>query len=280
MSEEGIRKAVRERYGERARAGTSCCRASRSCCGSSESASRAIGYTDEELGAIPEGANLGLGCGNPTALASLKEGDTVLDLGAGGGIDCFLAAQAVGPSGRAIGVDMTAEMIDRARENARASGIDNVEFRLGEIEHLPVADNSVDVVISNCVVNLSPDKPQVFREAFRALKPGGRLVISDIVLLKPLPDGIKESIEAYVGCVAGASMKADYIAAIEAAGFEDIKVLKEVAVDPAFSDAAAEAKVYVDGKEVEPERVGLDREKVFELAGTTSSITVTAVKGP
>ena len=278
MSDKTIRKAVRERYGQRARDGASCCAKSRSCCGTQDSVSQAIGYSVKELGAVPEGADLGLGCGNPTALASLREGETVLDLGSGAGIDCFLAARAVGPTGRAIGVDMTAEMIDRARANAGRNGIENVEFRLGEIEHLPVADRSVDVVVSNCVVNLSPDKPRVFREAFRALKPGGRMFLSDIVLLKPLPEEIRKSIEAYVGCVAGASMKADYLAAIEAAGFRDVEVLKEVAADSAFSADGAEAKVYVDGKEIEPERVGLDREKVFELAGTISSVTVKAVK--
>jgi len=278
MSDEAIRKTVRERYEQRAKDGVSCCAKPRTCCGTQDSVSRAIGYSEEELGAVPEGADLGLGCGNPTALASLKEGETVLDLGSGAGIDCFLAAQAVGPSGRAIGIDMTAEMIDRARENAGRNGIENVEFRLGEIEHLPVADRSVDVVVSNCVVNLSPDKPQVFREAFRALKPGGRMFLSDIVLLKPLPTEVRESVEAYVGCVAGASMKADYLAAIEAAGFRDVEVLKEVASDSAFSDDDAKAKVYVDGKEVDPERVGLDREKVSELAGTISSVTVKAVK--
>jgi arsenite methyltransferase len=243
--------------------------------------SKTIGYSDEQLGAIPQGADLGLGCGNPTALASLQPGETVLDLGSGGGIDCFLAAEAVGPAGRAIGVDMTAEMIERARENARNSGADNVEFRLGEIEHLPAADRSADVIISNCVVNLSPDKPQVFREAFRVLKPGGRLFISDIVLLKPLPDEVKESIEAYVGCVAGASMKAEYLGAIEAAGFQNIEVLTEASADSAFAspDAGArQAKIIVDGEEVDPESLGLDEEKVLQLAGTIASITVKAVK--
>ena len=280
MSNEGIRKTVRERYGQRAQAGTSCCGTSRSCCGSQssqDSVSKAIGYSEEQLKAIPEGADLGLGCGNPTALASLEEGETVLDLGSGAGIDCFLAAQAVGPSGRVIGVDMTAEMIDRARENARANEVENVEFRLGEIEHLPVADGSADVVISNCVVNLSPDKPQVFRDAFRTLKSGGRMFLSDIVLLKELPDEIRESIEAYVGCVAGASMKDDYLEAIEAAGFQGVEVLKEVSADSAFS-GASEAKILVDGEEVDPESLGLDREKVHQLAGTISSITVKAVK--
>ena len=280
MSDEGIRRTVRERYGQRAKAGTSCCGTSRSCCGSQgsqDSVSTAVGYSEQQLNAIPEGADLGLGCGNPTALASLEEGETVLDLGSGAGIDCFLAAQAVGPTGRAIGVDMTAEMIDRARENARASGVENVEFRLGEIEHLPVADGSADVVISNCVVNLSPDKPQVFRDAFRALKPGGRMLLSDIVLLKPLPEEVKQSIEAYVGCVAGASMKDDYLAAIEAAGFRDVEVLKEVSADSAFA-GSAEPKILIEGEEVDPESLGLDREKVQQLAGTISSITVKAVK--
>jgi arsenite methyltransferase len=280
MGDKEIRSTVRERYGERAKVGTPCCGASRSCCGpqgSQDSVSAAVGYSEEQLNAIPEGADLGLGCGNPTALASLKEGETVLDLGSGAGIDCFLAARAVGPSGRAIGVDMTAEMLDRARENARANRIHNVEFRLGEIEHLPVADGAVDVVISNCVVNLSPDKPQVFREAFRALKPSGRMFLSDIVLLKALPEAVKTSIEAYVGCVAGASMKTDYLAAIEAAGFQDVEVLKEVPADAAFSDSA-EPKILVDGQEVDPESLGLDREEVHQLAGTISSITVKAVK--
>jgi arsenite methyltransferase len=281
MSDEGIRKTVRQRYGARAKAGPSCCGTSRSCCssqGAQSSVSQTIGYTEEQLSAIPEGADLGLGCGNPTALASLKEGETVLDLGSGAGIDCFLAAQAVGPNGRAIGVDMTAEMIERARENARVNGIENVEFRLGEIEHLPVADGSVDVVISNCVVNLSPDKPQVFRDAFRALKPGGRMFLSDIVLLKPLPEEVKTSIEAYVGCVAGASMKADYLAAIEAAGFRDVEVLKDVSADAAFAGSAEEPKILIEGEEVDPASLGLDREEVHQLAGTISSITVKAVK--
>jgi len=277
MRDDDIRQVVRERYSERAR--TSC-----SCCGSGESTSsrsRTIGYSDKQLATVPEGANLGLGCGNPTALASLKEGETVLDFGAGAGLDCFLAAQAVGPSGKAIGVDMTAEMIDRARENARKHEINNVEFRLGEIEHLPVADGAVDVVISNCVINLSPDKPQVFREAFRALKPGGRLFVSDMVLNKPLPEEVRESIEAYVGCVAGASMRAEYLEAIVAAGFLDVEVLTDSSADAAFGcseEDARRAKIAIDGEEVDPESLGLDWESVMQLAGTVSSITVKAVK--
>jgi SAM-dependent methyltransferase len=186
-----------------------------------------IGYSPEELAAVPEDANLGLGCGNPTALAGLKPGETVLDLGSGAGIDCFLAARKVGPAGHVIGVDMTPEMLDRARDNARKSGLDNVEFRLGEIENLPVADNTVDVILSNCVINLSTDKPRVFREAFRVLKPGGRLMVSDLALKKPLPPEIRGSVEAYVACVAGAMVKEDYLAAIRTAGFADVQVVGE-----------------------------------------------------
>jgi arsenite methyltransferase len=278
MKDENVRKAVRERYGQRAKGEASCCGSSGSCCGSTTPASQAVGYTAAQLQSIPDGADLGLGCGNPTALASLKEGESILDLGSGGGIDCFLAAQAVGERGRVIGVDMTAEMVDRARDNARRNHIENIEFRLGEIEHLPVADGSVDVVISNCVINLSPDKPQVFREAFRALKPGGRMFVSDIVLLRELPDAVRESIEAYVGCVAGASMRADYLAAIEAAGFQDVEILKEVSAQSAFS-GSGEPTLVIDGQRVEPESLGLTPETLGGLAGATASISVKAVKG-
>ena len=187
----------------------------------------AVGYSAEELQAIPEEARMGLGCGNPTALASLKEGEVVLDLGAGGGIDCFLAAVAVGETGRVIGVDMTPEMLHRARENARNGGYDNVEFRLGEIENLPLADSTVDAVISNCVVNLSPDKARVFKEAYRVLKPGGRVMVSDIVLTRELPEDIRNSLAAYAGCVAGASLKEDYMATIAKAGFENVEIVSE-----------------------------------------------------
>jgi arsenite methyltransferase len=186
-----------------------------------------IGYSAEELQSVPEEARMGLGCGNPPALASLKEGEVVLDLGAGGGIDCFLASIAVGKTGRVIGVDMTPEMLHRARENARNGSYDNVEFRLGEIENLPVADGTIDVVISNCVINLSPDKARVFNEAYRVLRPGGRLMVSDMVLTRELPEDIRNSLAAYAGCVAGASLKEDYLATIAQAGFKSIEIVSE-----------------------------------------------------
>jgi len=227
MDDQDLKNAVKEGYSRVARNATSCC--SSGCCGSAKpvSISKKIGYTDEQMQAAPAGANLGLGCGNPVALASLKEGETVLDLGSGAGFDCFLAGNAVGQQGRVIGVDMTEEMLARARENAKKGGYDNVEFRLGEIEALPVEDNYVDAIISNCVINLVRDKKKAFKEAFRVLKPGGRLMVSDIVLTKKLPDSVLQSIEAYVGCVAGAVTKAKYLDAINSAGFEDVQVIEE-----------------------------------------------------
>jgi arsenite methyltransferase len=230
MEKGEIRKAVRDGYGKIAKNSGSCCLPGASCgCGgtSVEKISRGVGYTPEEMQTVPEGANLGLGCGNPVALASMKEGEMVVDLGSGAGFDAFLAARAVGKSGRVIGVDMTPEMVDKARGNVRKGDYGNVEFRLGEIENLPVADRTADVIISNCVINLSPDKERVFREAFRVLKPGGRLMVSDIVLLNRLSAALTESIEAYVGCVAGAVMKEDYLRAIREAGFEDIQIVGE-----------------------------------------------------
>jgi ubiquinone/menaquinone biosynthesis C-methylase UbiE len=179
------------------------------------------------MNAVPEGANLGLGCGNPVAMASLKEGEVVLDLGSGAGFDAFLASPRVGKTGRVIGVDMTPEMLEKAMANARKGKFSNVEFRQGEIEKLPVEDHSVDVIISNCVINLSPDKEAVFKESFRVLKPGGRLMVSDLVLVKDLPDTIKESVEAYVGCLAGAIRKDEYLKFIKLAGFQDVKVISQ-----------------------------------------------------
>ena len=230
MKESEIKKVVREGYAEIAKKESSCCAPADTCCGSTNLAqtiSKTIGYSDEELTSVPEGANLGLGCGNPVALASLVEGEIVLDLGSGAGFDCFLAANGVGKRGKVIGVDMTPEMIDKGRENAQKGNYENVEFRLGEIENIPAGDNSVDAVISNCVINLSPDKKRVFAEAFRVLKPGGRLMVSDIVLLKELPDFIINSIEAYVGCISGAMMRDEYIEVIREAGFREVKVMDE-----------------------------------------------------
>lgn len=231
--EEDVRKVVREGYAKVARQSSSCCGSGSSCCGSASPISiksQKVGYSEEDIQSVPDGADLGLGCGNPIALASLKEGEVVLDLGSGAGFDCFLAAQRVGSTGRVIGVDMTPDMVEKARENIRKGSYRNVEFRLGEIENLPVADSSVDVVISNCVINLSPDKKRVFAEAYRALKPGGRVMVSDIVLLKPLPGAVQESMEAYIGCVAGAMLKEDYLGAIKAAGFQDVRVMDEKVV--------------------------------------------------
>lgn len=229
--EEQIRSKVREGYGAIATTEQGCC-AGASCCGSNPEVARdlavKLGYDPAILETLPEGTNLGLSCGNPQAIASLNPGETVLDLGSGAGFDVFLAAQAVGPSGKAIGVDMTAAMLSKARRNAASfaerTGLSNVEFRLGEIEHLPVPDASVDVVLSNCVINLSPDKPQVWRDIARVLKPGGRVAISDLALLRPLPEAAKELAEALVGCVAGASLVDDIRRDAEAAGLSNVTI--------------------------------------------------------
>jgi len=274
MREEEIRKVVREGYAEIAKKESPCCGSANSCCGSTDLAqtiSKAIGYADEEITSVPEGANLGLGCGNPIALASLAEGETVLDLGSGAGFDCFLAANKVGKIGKVIGVDMTPEMIERARENARKGNYGNVEFRLGEIENIPVADNSVDVVISNCVINLSPDKKKVFREAFRGLKSGGRLMVSDIVLLKELPDFIKNSIVAYVGCVSGAIMKDEYIEAIREAGFNEVKIIDETVfpIECMANDPTAKAIIN---------KLNITTEDIRDIENSVVSIKVQGIK--
>ncbi len=274
MEEKDIKIIVREKYGQIAATSGSCC-STASCCGEGSALVRMgqrVGYSEAEMSAVPEGANLGLGCGNPIALASLKAGETVLDLGSGAGFDCFLAAARVGPAGKVIGVDMTPEMIQRARENARKDGIENVEFRQGDIENMPVEDRSIDVIISNCVVNLAPDKGRVFREAFRVLKQGGRLMVSDIVLARPLPDFVKNSVAAYVGCVAGASLKEDYLNAMRQAGFQDVKIESEapfpvdcLTTDPTISGLA--------------EAMKLSREELARRATeTVLSVRVSAIK--
>lgn len=224
-----IRSTVREKYGaiaEGAKVGAGGCCGS-DCCGGTGDILTEIGYSKEQAAAIPEGSDLGLGCGNPLAYAAVKPGETVLDLGSGAGIDCFLAARETGSTGRVIGVDMTPAMLEKARKNLAKSEFKNIEFRLGEIEHLPVSDASVDVIISNCVVNLSPDKPQVFREALRVLKAGGRLLVSDLVLTRPLTPEMQQNVDLYVGCVAGASLKKEYLGLMRDAGFKDVEIVNE-----------------------------------------------------
>jgi arsenite methyltransferase len=228
LDQEVVREAVRSRYAGIAEAagGTPSC-----CCGPMDGVvadeiqtSSRLGYSDEELASVPDGANLGLGCGNPQAIAALRPGEVVLDLGAGAGFDCFLAARAVGPEGAVIGVDMTPEMVGKARENALRAGYGNVDFRLGEIEHLPMAGASVDVIISNCVINLSPDKPAVFREAFRVLKPGGRIAVSDVVATAALPDEWLDNMRLLSACISGAATVDEVEAMLTAAGFVEIDI--------------------------------------------------------
>lgn len=262
MEEEKVKKIVRESYAKVAKEGCSCC---------CDEESQKLGYTEEELRAVPEGSNLSLGCGNPVALASLREGETVLDLGSGGGLDCFIASKKVGESGKVIGVDMTPEMLDRARENARKGKYRNVEFRLGEIENLPVADGSVDAIISNCVINLSANKERVFSEAFRVLKPGGRVMISDIVLLKKLPEFLRENKRAYVGCVAGAMLKEDYVALVRAAGFQEVEVVEE-------THFPEDTIVAESGAEDVADTLRIPSEKLKEVAESIVSTKVCGTK--
>ena len=283
MKKEEVTKTVRDRYAKVAKQGGSCgCGPTNvqaqisSCCGGGspnavKTISKSIGYSDAELNEVPDGANLGLGCGNPVALASLKEGEVVLDLGSGGGFDCFLAAARVGAKGKVIGVDMTPEMLDRARENVRKGNYKNVEFRLGEIENLPIADNSVDAIISNCVINLSADKKRVFGEAFRVLKPGGRLMVSDIVLLGELPPKVMDSITAYVGCIAGASKKNDYLNAIKSAGFKDVKVASETGFPVGSFSSDPTVKGIIEELKMTPEQVQ-------EITNSVVSIKVSGLK--
>lgn len=271
-----IHNAVRDFYGKVATEQSSCCGPAVSCCGpAAESAARqtseSIGYAAETLDSVPEDANLGLGCGNPTALTHLKPGEVVIDLGAGAGLDALVAARAVGAEGRVIGVDMTKEMLTSARKNAVEMGVHGfVEFREGLIESLPVASDSADVVISNCVINLSPDKPQAFREAYRVLKPGGRLAVSDIVLTEELPGDLAQWIDTYVGCLGGAAMVDAYLGAIEGAGFTDISFTR--------SSAASLLAGSLDAPGVAATFEGIGRERIEALADTVWSYKITASK--
>ncbi len=275
--DEETRKAVREGYGKIAQGGSGCCGPSREAsCGCSgptlaEDVSRAIGYAAEDLEGVPDDANLGLGCGNPVALASLAEGETVLDLGSGAGFDCFLSARRVGETGHVIGVDMTPDMLDRAREIAREADYGNVEFRLGEIEHLPVADASVDAIISNCVINLAPDKGQVFREAFRVLKPGGRVMVSDIVLERDLPDEVRSSVAALIACVAGAIRRDEYLGLMRDAGFERVGIVEVKSYPVELVTSDPEGRIIGEG-------LTIPAEESAEMAAAIKSISVHAFK--
>jgi arsenite methyltransferase len=273
MKEEKVKKLVRNRYAKVAKTNGSCCASSVSCCSvpTNEQVSKMIGYSEEEMSAVPEGANLGLGCGNPTALASLKQGERVLDLGSGAGFDCFLAAKKVGKQGKIIGVDMTPEMLDKARANAKKGKYTNVEFRLGEIENLPVADNSVDVIISNCVINLAPNKKRVFEEAYRVLAPNGRLMVSDIVLLKQLPESVQKSVEAYAGCIAGAEIKDKYLELMRQAGFAEVTVMEENVYPLEYIISEDAFKGAID-------RLNMTQEELKETANSVVSVKVSAVK--
>jgi len=276
LEEDETKRIVRKGYAEIAKQKGSCCgpaAPSQSNVKMGEEISRKIGYSKEELRSVPETSNLGLGCGNPVALASLRAGEIVLDLGSGAGFDCFLAANKVGEKGKVIGVDMTPEMIDKARENRRKGNYKNVEFRLGEIENLPVGDSTVDVIISNCVINLSPNKKRVFKEAFRVLKPRGRLRVSDIVLLKKLPKTIKNNVEAYIGCLSGAAMKDKYIELIREAGFQNVEILEETHFPIEYMINDPTAKSIMKNSKISVE-------KAKGVANSVASIKVYGVKPP
>jgi arsenite methyltransferase len=273
INEKEIKRAVKEGYARIAKQATSYY-SSRSCCGCadvSDEICKRMGYTDEEIQAAPPESNLGLGCGNPVALASPIEGETVLDMGSGAGFDCFLASTKVGPTGKVIGVDITSEMVDKARANAFKGGYSNIDFRQGDLENMPVADNYVDVVISNCVINLIPNKKMVFREAFRVLKPGGRLAVSDVVIRKELPEFVKMSNEAYIGCLAGAIMKGKYLEIIKEVGFRDVEVVAEsiFPVESLISETTGSAINKMP-------KISLEQER--EVADSVLSIKVKALK--
>ena len=275
MKEDEIKKAVRESYAKVA-TGSSCgCdSASSGCCSQTNKTreiSKKMGYSKEELEKLPEGADLGLGCGNPLAFASLKKGEVVLDLGSGAGIDCFLAAEGVGPEGSVIGVDMTPEMLEKARANVNKSNYKNVQFRLGEIENLPVADGIIDIVISNCVINLAADKDRVFFEAFRVLKTGGRIMVSDIVLLKELTEIIQNNMASYIGCISGAIIKADYLNAIRYAGFKDVKIMDEAVFPLSYIVSDETAFIFKN-------KMNLSEKQLKNLENAVVSIKVSAIK--
>ncbi len=262
MKNESIKEAVKKRFAATVRQSSACGCSRRPPApdgGFARTAGRLAGYSDQELESVPSGANLGLGCGNPLAFAAVREGDVVLDLGSGAGVDCFLAANIVGPKGKVIGVDMTPQMVEKARENAWNNNYKNVEFKVGEIEKLPVENSSVDVIISNCVINLSPDKPKVFHEAYRVLKPGGRMLVSDMVLLEDLPEYVHDSVEAYVRCIGGAAHKDEYIHAMKEAGFQEVTIVGEsqfpaelIAEQPVLKELIDNLKIPMS----EVERIG------------------------
>jgi arsenite methyltransferase len=265
-----IRRQVSERYaGIAMKTVSGCCSA-----GASEITAKAIGYTDSDLAVVPENANLGLGCGNPLAFAALRPGDVVVDLGSGGGFDAFLAAREVGDGGRVIGVDMTDHMIALAQANAEKGGVKNVEFRKGTIESLPIADATADMIISNCVINLSPEKPRVFAEAFRVLKPGGRLMVSDIVLTEPLPEQLVSRMELYSACIAGAALREQYLGAIRSAGFTEVKVLEETSFDKFAPSMCGDDPIVKQAMEA----LGGDADRVRRVAATLRSLKVSAQK--
>ena len=247
------RDQVRTAYAKAAKGASGC---GVGCCGTEGSGSLALGYSEEDLATVPEGADLGLGCGNPQAIAALRPGETVLDLGSGAGFDCFLAAKRVGGKGRVIGVDMTPEMVAKARDNARRVQAANVEFRLGEIERLPLADASVDAILSNCVINLSPDKAAVFREAFRVLKPGGRLAIADVIAIKAMPKELAESVEALTGCVAGAAPVDQLQKLLVEAGFENVKIEPRAGSRAIIGQCMPGAEDYVASATIEGTKAG------------------------
>ena len=234
-------------------------------------ASSKIGYSDDEMNAVPEGANLGVGCGNPTAIDALQPGDTVVDLGSGAGMDAFLAARQVGPEGHVIGVDMTDAMLEKARANATATGVENVEFRKGRIEELPIEDASVDVIISNCVINLSPQKDRVYAEAYRVLRPGGRAMISDIVLERELPPAVIDSIDAYIGCVGGASVRKQYLETISKAGFREVRIEREASFASSLSLDDPGVREVVD-------KMGISDEEAQSYVNAVTSLHILAIK--